>query len=238
MLDIVAQIRSVEYGNNAVAYRLLFCERATLEISVHPDKSIIVKSPYGTPMGKIDGIVRKRVRWIRRQIRFFEKFEPRSLPRTYVTGESHLYLGRNYRLSFVDDVNAVKLLRGRLLVPKTDNGMMVVQNLMDAWYREKAEIIFTNAFEKAWHEFPKQGLAKPCLSLRILKKRWGSLSKAGTLTLNIDLIKTPKDCIEYVIVHELCHLIHHDHSAAFYDLLERQMPHWQDRKNKLEMSLV
>ena len=238
MLDIVAQTRSVEYGNSTISYRLLFCGRETLEIAVHPDKSIVVKSPHGTLEGQVDGIIRKRARWIRRQIRFFETFEPRALPRTYVAGESHLYLGRNYRLSFVDNTQEVKLVRGRFLVPKRESGIDTAQNLLDAWYREKAKITFNKIYENAWRNFPITGSSKPSVKIRKLKTRWGSLSKAGTLTLNIDLIKVPKDCIEYVIVHELCHLIHHDHSSAFYDLLERVMPEWERRKRKLEMSLA
>jgi len=238
MLENLIQIRSIEYGNDNLAYRLLFCDRGTLEIAVHPDKSVVVKSPYDTPNEKIDIIVRKRARWIIRQIRFFEKFEPRSLPRTYVTGESHLYLGRNYRLSFIDDINAVKLIRGRLIVPKTNNGFKETQSLMNVWYREKAKKTFNVILEEVWRKFPYKGLTKPSLSIRVLQKRWGSLSKAGTLTLNVDLIKTPKDCIEYVIVHELCHLIHYDHSSDFYGLLEGIMPEWKKQKNKLEMLLV
>ncbi len=106
------------------------------------------------------------------------------------------------------------------------------------WYREKAKITFSAIYENAWRNFPITGLSKPSVNIRKLKTRWGSLSKAGTLTLNIDLIKVPKDCIEYVIVHELCHLMHHDHSSAFYGLLERVMPEWERRKRKLEMSLA
>ena len=71
-----------------------------------------------------------------------------------------------------------------------------------------------------------------------LKKRWGSLSKNGTLTLNRDLIKAPKECIEYVIIHELCHLEHHNHGPEFYRLLERSLPDWVKRKHKLEMALI
>ena len=237
MLDIVAQTRSVEYGNSTICYRLLYCRRETLEIAVHPDKSVFVKSPYETPGDKIDKIVRKRARWIKRQIRFFETFEPRALPRTYVAGESHLYLGKNYRLSFVDNAKEIKLVRGRFLVPSRKIDINTTHKLLEAWYREKAASTFNEIFENAWRNFPITDLNKPNLKIRKLKTRWGSLSKAGTLTLNIHLIKVPKDCIEYVIVHELCHLIHHNHSSAFHDLLERQMPDWQQKKNKLEMML-
>ena len=71
-----------------------------------------------------------------------------------------------------------------------------------------------------------------------MDKRWGSLSAKGQLTLNVNLIHTPKECIEYVVIHELFHLIHYNHGTEFYKLLDRTMPDWMKRKHKLEMSLV
>jgi len=78
----------------------------------------------------------------------------------------------------------------------------------------------------------------PRLQVRRNEKRWGSLSRGGILTLNTDLIRAPRECIDYVITHELCHLKCHDHSPEFYRLLEKVMPDWEKRKHKLELALV
>ena len=82
------------------------------------------------------------------------------------------------------------------------------------------------------------GFEKPKIVIKKLEKRWGSLAKSGTLTLNINLIKAPKECIDYVVTHELCHIQYHDHSRAFYDLLFHKMPDWERRKMKLEKTEV
>lgn len=89
-----------------------------------------------------------------------------------------------------------------------------------------------------WPNFQCLELERPCLHIRKLKTRWGSLSPRGILTLNVDLIRAPGECIDYVIAHELCHLKHRDHGADFYRLLERMMPDWERRKLKLELALV
>ena len=78
----------------------------------------------------------------------------------------------------------------------------------------------------------------PNLKVKKMEKRWGSLSAKGQLTLNTKLIQTPKECIEYVVIHELCHLIHHDHGTEYYKLLDRALPDWMKRKHKLEMALI
>lgn len=95
-----------------------------------------------------------------------------------------------------------------------------------------------NIFNECWEKFRSKEYPKPACKIQALEKRWGSLSKAGTLSLNVQLIKTPKECIEYVIIHELCHLVYHNHSRDFFKLLEASLPDWIERKYKLEMSLI
>ena len=106
------------------------------------------------------------------------------------------------------------------------------------WYLDKARIKFSETFERCWPTFEKLGHAPPSIHIRRMKKRWGSLSRNGLLTLNPDLIRAPNECIDYVITHELCHLHCHDHGSEFYVLLERVMPDWEKRKHKLELALT
>ena len=109
--------------------------------------------------------------------------------------------------------------------------------LLEEWYRSKANIYFAQVFEECWRPLQKKGIDKPTLKIRNMKTRWGSLSRKGNLTLNLELIRAPRECIEYVVIHELCHLFHPNHGAAFYNLLERMLPDWIKRKHKLEMAL-
>ena len=111
-----------------------------------------------------------------------------------------------------------------------------VKCLLDQWYEKKAAEKFTEFFEQNW-ALLKFSLDKPKLQIKRLKKRWGSTSRKGLLTLNVDLICAPKECIEYVIVHELCHLQCKNHNTQFYKLLGKIMPDWERRKLKLETAM-
>lgn len=94
----IAEKLAVAYGGGEIPFQLAFSKRKSLEISVHPDKSVVVKAPEGTDREAIEAKVKKRARWIKRQIRYFDQFDPRTPSRKFVSGESHLYLGKKYRL--------------------------------------------------------------------------------------------------------------------------------------------
>jgi len=237
---MTSSIGAVAYGGKVITYEVLFVSRKTLEIAVHPDSRVIVKAPKGTDNKAIESRVKKRARWIRRQQDYFQQFDPRTPPRQYVGGETHRYLGRQYRLKLVQgEKESVKLTRGRFWITCPDrNDAQKIENLLWLWYSHRAHEKFEESFDRCWPNFEKMGLSCPRLKIRRMKTRWGSLSKSGTLTLNINLIQTPRECLEYVITHELCHIKHHDHSPAFYSLLEKVMPDWEKRKHKLELALI
>lgn len=234
-----AEKLAVVYGGGEIPFQLAFSKRKSLEISVYPDKSVFVKAPEGTDRKAIEAKVKKRARWIKRQIRYFDQFDPRTPSRKYVSGESHLHLGKKYRLKIeVGTDNSVALKAGFFWVMSTCGKPDHVESLLSDWYREKADFHLNKVFVECWAKFKPADADKPIVKIMQLKKRWGSLSKSGTLTLNRDLIKAPKECIEYVIIHELCHLEHHNHGPEFYRLLERSLPDWVKRKHKLEMALI
>lgn len=210
--------------------------RKSLEIAVHPDKSVVIKAPLTSTIETIEEKIKKRARWIKRQIAYFDQFDPYTPERKYVDGESHLYLGCKYRLKIEQsDKNKVLLKNGYFLIESTSDQHEHIKDLMGSWYKRHAKLCLLKIFDDCWEIFKKSNLSKPHLKLQTMHKRWGSLSGKGQLTLNVHLIQTPKACIEYVVIHELCHLIHHDHSANFYRLLNRTMSDWSKRKHKLEM---
>jgi predicted metal-dependent hydrolase len=230
----------ISYGSISISYRVVPVDRKTLEIAVHPDKAVVIKAPLGTDFSEIHKRVLRRAGWIKRQLDYFRQFDPRMPPRHYVGGETHLYLGKRYRLKIAAaERDEVKLVSGYFLIGlESWRTVDRVKMLLDRWYAEKAAINFNERFERNWRHFDRVSANKPALRVRRMHKRWGSLSKNGLLTLNTDLVRAPKQCIDYVIVHELCHLKYHDHSSAFYHLLNRAMPDWEKRKAKLEWTLV
>ena len=230
---------TISYGKTEIDYELLMMDRKSLEIAVHPDKSVVVKAPVSSSIEAIEKKMRKRARWIKKQIAYFSQFDPRTPARRYIGGESHLYLGRKYRLKIEKSARDKVLLKnGYFHIECFNDTSAHIKNIMDAWYKQRAKTYLSEVFHDCWQRFKKGELEKPTLKLQKMAKRWGSLSSKGQLTLNLRLIQTPKDCIEYVVVHELCHLMHHNHGAEFYQLLDRTMPDWMKRKHKLEMTLV
>ena len=230
---------TLTYGTETIRYEVRFlASRQTLAIEVHPDSRVLVRAPVGCPEGVIAARVRKRAAWISRQLAEFERYRPRTPARQYVTGESHLYLGRQYRLKVLrGDTASVKLARGQLLVSLPgDADQDRVKALLHRWYLDRARAVFGEVLDNSLPRF--KGIARPRLIVRVMQSRWGSLSRAGNMTLNVNLVRAPRSCIEYVVTHELCHTRHRDHDAKFFQLLGQMMPDWENRKRKLEAALL
>ncbi len=234
---------TVLHGKEAIGFQVLFVPRKTMEIAVHPDSSVVVRAPNGIGLDDVKKRVIRRAGWIRRQQGFFSQFEPRTPPRRYVGGETHLYLGGRYRLKVLRGAReSVKLARGylRVTIPKgrsTDR----VRLQLEEWYAQRAAARLARSLEECWARWGQSGMpgsGMPILKIQHMKRQWGSLSKLGRLTLNPDLVRAPRECIEYVIAHELCHLRFPHHGPAFFRLLKKMMPDWEKRKTRLERGLV
>lgn len=232
--------RSFTYGQKTIEYRLIYVRRKTLEIAVHPDSTIIVKAPVNSDISLIEKKIHKRARWILKQVDYFRQFTPKTPERLYISGETHLYLGKQYRLKIIrGQKNNVKLSRGVFHVTCQDEPEPeVVKELMKKWYSEKANIQFAESFERCWPKFNSLGFSRPLIFVKRMQKRWGSLSDKGTMILNTELVKAPKECIDYVVIHELCHLKYHDHSPEYYRMLDSLLPGWKKIKHKLELSMA
>lgn len=229
---------SVAYGKTILSYAIHRADRRTLEIAVHPDGNIVVRSPRNADSEDIRKRILKRAGWIIRQHNhFLPLVDPSRASHLYLNGATHHYLGRSCRLKIAQSKEpAILHSRGFLHVAIEGRvSQRAVQEALEAWYRQRAEALFPAILEKVWPRFQKNAPEPPRLQIRTLKKRWGSLSPKPTLTLNLALIRAPRECIEYVVVHELCHLAHHDHGKGFYRLLNKVMPDWEKRKRKLEM---
>jgi predicted metal-dependent hydrolase len=231
---------SVAYGKENIEFSFFLVDRKTLEIAVHPDQTVVVKAPLGIDDEAIRTRVARRAGWIIRQRNFFRQFDPRTPARSYVGGETHLYLGRHYRLRIGSgNQDAVKLIKGYFEIEvKGDISPEKIKSLLEGWYRDKAAGKFRESFDRYWPYFEKLLLEKPRLQIKRMRKRWGSLSANGMLTLNTDLIRAPRECIDYVIVHELSHLRNDDHGPEFYRFLDKVLPDWEKRKHKLEVTLA
>jgi predicted metal-dependent hydrolase len=227
----------VQYGEQTIEYAVVRRERMTLEIAVEPDSTVVVAAPIDATLEAIAEKVRRRGAWVRRQQRFFAQYIPQTPERRFVGGETHLYLGRHYRLKVVPQAKAsVKLIRGFIVVESCEHKRPeTTRDLLYVWYRERAHVKFAERLEVNLLRFPNPDAYRPRgLIIRQLRQRWGSMSPACQLLLNRRLIEAPIDGIDYVITHELCHITEPHHNPAFFQLLDRVLPDWQRRKDQLE----
>jgi predicted metal-dependent hydrolase len=231
-----AEILELSDTSGSMTYELRRTgRRRTVGITVEPDRRIVVLAPQGADRVRIEQILRRRLPWIRRQRRTLESLPQPSTLRRWVAGETHRYLGRQYRLKPVRaSAKDVKLIAGYFLVglpnPKNQVG---VQHLMEAWYRESAYRVLSKTAERILHSTTWLDVAVPPITIRAMRQRWGSTTAAGRVMFNIDLIKTPLGCIEYVVAHELVHLAIPNHGPAFWRMLTRCLPEWKKWRERL-----
>lgn len=229
--------RSVEFGTKTIEYMLVFNHRKTLGITVTPDMQVVVKAPAGVPKARVDHVVRKRAPWILKQRDFFLAFYPKQPPKRFIGGETHLYLGKQYRLRVRKGKTELVRLSGKYFTVVCRKGA-TAKSLMNEWYWYHAECRFEEILEEWLPRFKPMGVQPSEIQLREMPKRWGSCTAKGKIILNPELIKAPRRCIEYVIVHELCHLVHRHHNRKFIELQTRMMPDWEVWKDRLERFLA
>jgi len=229
--------RSIQFGSKIISFRLEFSDRKTLGITISPDLSVLVKAPIGTSIEEIEKRLIKKAPWIIKQQSLFSIFHPKTPERRFINGESHLYLGRQYRLQIIlGKISSVKLKGGFIEVTTLDKSD--AKELVNEWYLKNARIKLIAFAQPLVKKFKKYKVEPESIVLRHMPTRWGSCTSDGKIILNPELIKAPKACIEYVITHELCHLVHHDHTQKFIDLQNKEMPDWEKWKMKLEKLLA
>lgn len=233
---------TVRYGAEQIDYRVVERpKRKTLGIEVHPDGRVLALVPADCDAAVVEQKLRLRSGWISRQLALFSRYERSAPQRHYVSGESHRYLGRQYRLRVVPNSpdsggDRVRMMRGEVVVVGPGELPPArVKEVLRRWTLQRAREVFSGVLDKCFDSWAGRGHERPRIVVREMRSRWGSLSPAGQMTLNSRLVQAPRRCIEYVIAHELCHLIHRNHGPAFVSLLGRVMPDWEARKERLEL---
>jgi predicted metal-dependent hydrolase len=227
----------IQFGSKQIGFDLQYSNRKSLGITVTPELNVLVKAPTDTSLEKVKERLRKKAPWIIRQQSFFLSFHPKTPARKFKGGETHLYLGRQYRLKIKSTKEETVKLKGKFIEVTTSNNSRVKQLVSD-WYLENAKTKFPIIAKPLIDKFKRHKVEPSSIVLRDMPTRWGSCTPKGKIILNPELIKAPKGCIEYVIVHELCHLIHHDHTQRFMDLQTKEMKDWEKWKTKLEKLLA
>ncbi|MVM42112.1 DUF45 domain-containing protein [Spirosoma sp. HMF3257] len=231
--------QEITYGSATILYSLSFRDRKTITISVKPTGDVVVVAPALATLSQIAERVRRRAAWIIRQRERFRQIGQHEIPvRQFISGETHYYLGRQYRLKVTNgEKERVSFQSGRLSITVLpDSTRDHIAALLTDWYRSRAERLIFPLFKKCLDKLPiTNAIRKETITCRLtrMSRRWGSCSPSGIVRLHPDLIKAPKGCIEYIIWHELAHLIEPNHAKSFYALQERLMPDWRIWEERL-----
>ncbi len=228
----------ITYEGEKVAFTVVRKKVKNINLRIRPDSTVVISAPKSVSYESIEQLVNKKASWIIKGIEHFDEKRSNNGRLEYVTGEIFQYLGSFYPLKVVQVKNREEvILDGEefFLFVKDENDFSIKEKLINHWYKEQARILFHRTMDNMHPLVSTAGIERPSITLRSMKTRWGSCSwKRKKITLNIELVKTPLECIEYVLLHELVHFKHHRHDTKFYDYLADLMPDWKDRKKTLK----
>lgn len=230
--------QTVTYGSATILYSLTFRNRKTISITVKPTGNVVVVAPASANLSQVAERVRRRATWIIRQQERFRQIGQHEIPaRQFISGETHYYLGRQYQLRVTNGApEQVTFRSGRLSITVLpDSPPDHMASLLTEWYRSRANLLIVPLFGRCLYKLPVDVERKKTIACRLtrMRLRWGSCSPSGIVRLHPDLIRTPRGCIEYIIWHELAHLIEPNHAKAFYTLQEQLMPDWRIWEERL-----
>ena len=225
----------VNNEDQIIDYKIIYSRRRSIGISVGPESGVVVRAPYRTSVKTISNLVLSKSGWIKKHLENYKKAMKINSKRIYVDGESVLFRGKEYPVRITESkTNSIRLSGNNLEIGLKDiSESALAGSMLEKWYKRSAEELFRKKLEEILILFKDYNFRPAELSVRTLKRRWGSCTSKGKITLSSELIKLDDIYLEYVILHELCHLVHHDHGKEFYNLLTKVFPDWKRRRKEL-----
>lgn len=209
--------------------RIVYSGRRTLGISVLPDSSVVVRAPYRASLKTISRIINEKAGWIIKHRETYRQKNVTRLNAAFVSGEVHLFRGSESILNITGSAKSfIRFNEGRIDIGIENPGdSLAVRRLIYKGYKTEALKVFPEFLGTVLKTYENQKFKPTGLVIRSMRSRWGSCSTKGKITLSTELIKLPDIYIEYVIIHELCHLRHHNHGKEYYELLTDLFPDWK-----------
>ena len=231
---------SFKWGHRRIAYSIERTDRSRLKITVTPSCEVRVVAPLQAHRDEVRERVQRKGHWIVKQIEDFEQYRPKTPTRQFVSGETHLLKGIQYRLRVVSHVASNIFIDHDRIVLETPRSESRPHKaaLLKHLYNIEAHREFPARLNAVMPAFGVDGVEHPRLIIRPMIKRWGSFTPKRNLVLNLDLIRAPVYCIDYVIAHELAHAVQPDHGPRWRRRMDQAMPDWRERKTHLERSLL
>ena len=208
-----------------VEYKVVYSDRKTLSIIVERDRSILVRSPKNMSLEEIQQMVEEKKKWLYEKIHHPQKYPPEPVKKEFVSGETILYLGHNYRLELTDEDS--ETIRFESCFTISRHQRVRAAELFRAWYMERAQ----EKLLPRIHDFAKtMGVTYNKLLISDLQYSWASCTPRNNLNFNWRIIKAPMPVVDYLIVHELAHLLMPGHSPAFWNIVAVQAPGYENPK--------
>lgn len=218
-------------------YRIIFSRRRSISIIIGPDSGVIVKAPYRTSVGAIRRFVNEKSGWITKTLNSFNSLERIDKNKGYSDGDSLKLYGKDYKLKLYQSDNySVRIGDNNTIEAGyfKDNNPLIIRAMLEGWFKYMAQKRFTVKFREILLKYKEYGFSPGEFVVRTMKKRWGSCSSKGKIAISYDLIRLDEIYTEYVMIHELCHLKHHNHSANYYKLLSEVYPDWKVVREELK----
>ncbi len=224
----------------AIRYNVIFSRRRSISIIVRPDKSVTVRAPLRTSLKSVERFVQLKSDWILKHLNKKPGIKLANNDKKHVDCEIFLYLGKEYRLQKIESARQFVKLNGELIeVGQEDlNDTGRTRFLLTRWYILTARKDLTERLRDILNKYGELKFEPSGLLIRPLKSRWGSCSSKGKITLNSELVKLDPVLIDYVIIHELCHLKHHNHGPDFHKLLGEIIPEYKSLRKELRKYVI
>lgn len=203
-----------------------------ITVRIMPDGGVRVTAPLFTGTAVLERLLQEKSGWIARHLEALAEAPP--IRTVYTSGSTHFLLGSPYTLSAAGSGRpGVSASDGQLLVSsRTPEDPSSIENTLRRWYRKQAETIIGERLQVWRPRLP--ALPEHSVRFRWMRSRWGSCSRRNGIVFNVQLVKAPLSCVDYVVAHELCHTLHHDHGPGFKLLLTSIMPEWKAEADRLK----
>ena len=227
-------IKTTIINGSEIRYEFKRSYRRSVVAKIRRDGVIEVKAPLLYRESDMLSFLNQHKRWI---FNHFDRLQNAdNQQKKYISGEIHHYLGKQYTLHVVEsNKNSVFIESNSLIInSKYPENPKYLEILLNKWYRNQAKTVFNNLLPPIIEKFRKYNVAPAKISIRDMRSRWGSCSRKGNISLNLQLIKLNENCIRQVMVHEMCHLVYFNHQAGFHALMDEMMPDWKLWKKELK----
>ena len=229
-------IKTLAINGKEISYELKRSHRRSVVAKIRRDGVIEVRAPLLYRESDMIAFLNQHKRWIFNHIDRLQNAENQQ--KKYISGEIHYYLGKQYTLQVVKSNKSAVSIEGNSLVVNLKSLENLehpdyLEHLVNKWYRAQAKMVFSELLPPIIDKFKKYNVSPANISIRDMRSRWGSCSRRGNISLNLQLVKLNEKCIRQVMIHEMCHLVYFNHQAGFYALMEEMMPDWKQWKKEL-----